>query len=107
MMDKAYIFLLMVLALTYTGCEADVSPTPVLPDSTVVRVLSDFHLLNARAELFHDVPPAFRDSIFLYHNVDSAAFRETMTFYVQHPEDYLKLYRKVLDHLNAEMVGRH
>lgn len=95
-------FLLMFIAIGLSACSSLISDVPPVADSTMVNVLVELHLANARTELQSDLVPALRDSILADNGLDTLRFRTALDYYVEHPEDYLKIYSSVLDQLSAE-----
>ncbi|MFT5145092.1 MAG: hypothetical protein ACI80V_003576 [Rhodothermales bacterium] len=90
------VLILVILA----GCQQNETREIVVSDSLLIEVLADLHLVDARNRL-PDQPANLRDSVFVYHKVDSAAFREAMDGFIQYPEELTNLYNSVLDRLNA------
>jgi uncharacterized protein DUF4296 len=90
----------MLMASAFAGCAEPVERDPVLDDSTLVTVLADLHLADARARL-PDSEPGLRDSVLAFHGVDSVALRTTLEGLIENPDDLVALYSRVLDRLNA------
>ena len=94
--------LALALAGSLAGCAGEPAPQQVLPDSTMIRVISDLHLATARYELDDGAAPGLRDSVLAMHGLDSTAFEEAMAWYRAHPSEYAAVYGAVIDRLNAE-----
>lgn len=94
-----------------------------LPDSTLIDVLADLHLVGAeryftmrddRARTATEAAPddsshrmirrlttdAPIDSLLDAHDVDRAAYDSAIEWYIDHPEEFVSLYNRVLDRLN-------
>lgn len=84
------------------GCSALTSETPPLSDSTMVEVLIELHLAQARQKLHGDLTPARRDSILAAYDLDQEAFDAAMTYYAEHPAELAEIYRRALDRLGEE-----
>lgn len=84
-----------------SGCSLVTSEEPPLADSTFARVLVDLHLTAVRADQFTRLPPAARDSVFAFHDVEPKSFDATLRYYSRHPEDFGALYDTVIDTLNS------
>lgn len=101
--------ILTVLTLTASclvspGC----SPSPseeaslLVPDSVMAEIFIEFHLMEARSDLFPEDVIHFRDSIFRQYNVDTLAYEQTMQYYSDHPDIYMEVYTNALDKLSDE-----
>ena len=89
-----------LLAVLLTGCVETPERVAVIPDSTLVVVLADLHLADARARLPNQAM-GLRDTVLAFHGLDEAIFQEAMDSFEAHPEDLTNLYNTVLDRLNA------
>lgn len=89
--------LVLVLA---AGCAPDGSK-PVA-DSTMVEVLIELHLLNARLEIEDRPLVGSRDSILQRYGLDSASYAAAMRYYADRPQEYAELYGRVVDEMAAE-----
>lgn len=92
----------VIALLLAPACTVTSSEEPPVADSAFAEVLVDLHLLEARAELDHDLPPSLRDSVLARHGLTAARFEAAIDFYVDHPQAYTDLYSDVLNRLNAE-----
>ncbi|MEX0747176.1 MAG: DUF4296 domain-containing protein [Rhodothermales bacterium] len=79
--------------------------TPPVADSTMVDLLIEFHLVNARYEVSENQPLHLRDSILARYGVDSATFVRAASFYADNPDRYDQVYSRVLDRLNVERLS--
>ena len=97
-------YALLAGLLTLPACSAFISEEPPVSDSTMVEVLIELHLTNARLELQYDLPPAIRDSILFKYGLDAQRFAAIMAYYADHPEAYSALYTTMLDRISAERL---
>ncbi len=96
--------ILLAGLLTLSACSAITSEDPPIADSTMVEVLIELHLADARLDLQYDALPAVRDSILLKHGLDEPRFRAILDYYADHPEAYSALYTTVLDRISDERL---
>ncbi len=89
-----------VLAVLLAGCVQTPERVMVIPDSTLIVVLADLHLADARARL-PEQAVGLRDTVLAFHGLDEALFQKAMDSFDAHPEDLTNLYNTVLDKLNA------
>ncbi len=91
---------ILLLVSAAAGCASQVERQGVLSDSTLVTVLAELYLADARARL-----PGFeagvRDSVLTHYGVDSLDFQTTMDSFLDRPDDLVALYSRVMDKLNA------
>lgn len=96
--------LLTIVLIAAVGCIGEGRSRAPIPDSTMVEVLVELHLLEARMEV---APPDSaltgpgRDEIFRSHGVDSTRFARTVDYYAERLEAYGRLYDRVTDRLQA------
>jgi hypothetical protein len=102
-MTHRFIGTLLGLFVLLCGCETRSERSLVVSDSTLVEVLADLHLADARSRL-PGMPAGLRDSVLISHGMDSVSFRQAMTPFEDHPEDLVNLYNSVLDRLNAARI---
>ncbi len=95
---------LVIGLLTLSACSAFTSDEPPISDSTMVEVLIELHLVNARLELQYDRQPAVRDSILFKYGLDAQRFQDVMAYYADHPEAYSAIYTTMLDRISAERI---
>ncbi|MFT4605199.1 MAG: hypothetical protein ACI9W4_001938 [Rhodothermales bacterium] len=89
-----------VLAVLLAGCVEVTERVIVIPDSTLIVVLADLHLADARARL-PDQAIGLRDSVLVFHGLNETVFQEAIDSFGAHPEELTKMYKPVLDQLNA------
>lgn len=94
--------LVVGVLLVVGGCSAFSSDDPPLPDTTVVALLADLRLAQSRAEVDASVPPHLNDSVFAAHGVSEQDYSAMMTYYAEHPDEYVDIYNAVLDRLNED-----
>ncbi len=95
---------LVIGLLALSACSAFTSDEPPISDSTMVEVLIELHLVNARLELRYDRQPAVRDSILFKYGLDAQRFQDVMAYYADHPEAYSAIYTTMLDRISAERI---
>ena len=95
---------LLPALLILPGCSAITSEEPPIADSTMVEVLIELHLADARLDLQYEVVPAVRDSILFKHGLDEQRFLAILDYYADHPEEYSALYTTVLDRISDERL---
>ena len=95
------LLLFPVLIASCTGQAPTEAITPI-PDSTMIQLLIELHLAEARAQTLQTDTASLRDSIFLFYDIEPDAFEAAMEYYTQHPENYLKIYSEALDKLSDE-----
>lgn len=90
-------------AASLVGCGSE-TDTNTIADSTMVDLLVELHLANAGIELTDRPLPVPRDSILRSYGIDSAAYSEAISYYARHPDEYSRIYGRVLDRLSAERL---
>ena len=93
--------LALCISIISAGCGRD-SKRQTVSDSSMVELLVELHLANARVEITDRPLPITRDSILEAYGVDSAGYARTLEYYAQHPDLYSRIYGEVLDRLSAE-----
>lgn len=91
----------LLSGLLVSGCSSFSPEEPPIPDSTFVRVLTEFHLASARAQTDQDSLPGVRDSILARYGVDETHLQAAIDYYSERPAAYESLYDAVLDSLSA------
>ncbi len=99
-----FYYILFVGLLTLSACSAITSEEPPIADSTMVEVLIELHLADARLELQYNLVPVVRDSILFKYGLDEQRFRAILDYYADHPEEYAALYTTVLDRISDERL---
>ena len=112
--------ILSFLLFLFVGCGSPFTDAPPVADSTFVSALAELHLAEARLSaqrtegegrppyestpdtITVPLPPAVRDSILARHSMSYRQLRSALDYYVRHPEQYTKLYERVVDTLSAE-----
>ncbi|MBX2819466.1 MAG: DUF4296 domain-containing protein [Rhodothermaceae bacterium] len=99
------LFPLTLALIISAGC----SPSPsdeetmgLVPDSIMAEIFIEFHLMEARSDLFQEDVILFRDSVFRHYDVDTSAYEKTMQYYSDNPEVYMEVYSGALDRLSDE-----
>lgn len=94
------------MSLVLPACSSFSSDAPPVSDSTLVRVLVELQLVQAREELLpNSVPAGLRDSILTRYGLDETRFDEVRQYYIEHPDEYVEIYNRVLDQLSSEGGG--
>lgn len=96
-----------ILLLLLASCEnPDPKPKNMLSDEDMVKVLSELHLVEARADMLSIPQDSLRpllekryDEIFAELDIDTAAFNATFAYYEHNPAQMDSLYQKVVDNL--------
>jgi len=89
------------------GCSRGVDDVPPVADSTMVDVLADLHLSEARNQRYGDLPPAIRDTVLVLYGLDSTRYAAAMRYYAEHPDAYVELYTAVMNKLNeADLIDQ-
>ena len=91
--------------LALSACTALPTEAPPVADSTMVEVLLEMHLAQARAERYSDVSSELLHGILARHGLGKEQFDQAMRYYADHPQQYVGLYDDVLDRLHAERGG--
>jgi hypothetical protein len=100
------LILAVVLLSPTAACTLLEDEQPPLDEDTLVVVIADLHLLEARADLEGEtLPPSARDSLFAYHGISAQAYEETVAYYAERPRAYNALYRRVVDRLREDEMG--
>ncbi len=84
-----------------SGCSSFSSSSPPLPDSTFSRLMTEMHLLSARASREPGLPAGIQDSVLQRYDVDPKAFDAALRYYSRRPARLDALYDGVVDTLNA------
>lgn len=94
------IALICLIVPAIAGCGSDRSK-PVA-DSTMVDVLVEMHILNARIQITDRPVVGALDSIYYRYGIDSTAFTRAMAYYAEYPDEYAEVYSRVVDELASE-----
>lgn len=91
-----------LLSISLLACSSFAPDEPPLSDSTMVEVLTELHLAEARARTYGDTLfTALRDSVLLRYDVSTPRFEEALQYYSEHPSAYLAIHRAVEDSLET------
>ena len=99
---------LILFALLLTSCigcaqQSSTTESGLVPDSIMAEIFIEFHLLEARTDLFNSEDVILlRDSIMQYHGIDTVSYERTMEYYANNPELYMEVYSSALDQLSDE-----
>ncbi|MEM1054859.1 MAG: DUF4296 domain-containing protein [Bacteroidota bacterium] len=96
---------LLVAALTASACgDAPEADGVVLADSSLVSILADLHLADARAETTGEPTDSLQRAVLLANGLDSTAFAERLADATRTTADATALYQAVTDQLQATAV---
>ncbi|MFK7845861.1 MAG: DUF4296 domain-containing protein [Rhodothermales bacterium] len=95
-------FLLICFLLSACSNQDTSDVLPPLSDSTMVQVLIELHLAEARADFFQEDQIGYQDSILAHYGISQQDFENNMSFYKENPDIYHKIYSTVLDELSDE-----
>jgi hypothetical protein len=90
----------LVAASLLCGCRGETLPAFVPSDSTMVGLILDLHVAEARSELEGSEIGPVRDSLFEAWGVDSVTYDRVLRSYSDDPDAYVHIYDRVLDSLN-------
>ena len=76
--------------------------TAPIADSTMVQLIIELHLAEARAQVSQSDQTASRDSIFFHYGVEKDDFEAAMDYYAGNPDAYVRIYSEALDKLSDE-----
>jgi hypothetical protein len=95
-------FYILILLLACLSC-SDSRPSNRLPEDQMAEILADIHLDEGKISALNIV--SADTSVILYnqleratlkkHGVDSTVFAKSFSSYVQEPQDFIDLYKKV------------
>ncbi len=86
--------------------QEDKVPDELLPAEKMSEIIEDFHLLEGKIEMLR-VPPDsarkvyshFAPMVYERHEVDSVLYKESLIFYMDHPNLMMEIYEAVVDSL--------
>lgn len=79
--------------------------SPPVSDATMVAVLGEMHLLQAREELTEINTREAQDSLLAAHGLDSTAWADAIAWYTSHPEIFVGIYGRVVDTLQMQQMS--
>jgi hypothetical protein len=89
----------LATTLAASGCSG---VAPPVHEETLIAVIVDLHLLEARRELVADAHPALRDSVLGAHGVTHEELQDAIRYFTDRPDEYVSIYNRVIDSLTAE-----
>lgn len=101
---RAYLAVVAVLALAACGGDGPETDAGVVADTSLVPILVDLHLADARAETTGEPSDSLRSVALTVHGLDSTAFAARLLDATRVPEDASALYQAVTDRLQATAV---
>lgn len=99
---------LIFFTLILIGCKPSV-PDGVLSPKEMEDVLYDYHLADAMAQ-DEDTDQGYKERMYRAgvlkkHDVTQAVFDSSMVYYLRHTEELQKIYERLSDRLNDEIVA--
>ena len=99
---------LIFFTLILIGCKPSV-PDGVLSPKEMEDVLYDYHLADAMAQ-DEDADQGYKERMYRAgvlkkHDVTQAVFDSSMVYYLRHTEELQKIYERLSDRLNDEVVA--
>ena len=92
----------MIAAISLVSLPACSDLGRPIDEQTLVSVIVDLHILEARRELVADTHETLRDSILAAHGMTSDDLYEAIRYYTDRPDEYVSIYNRVIDSLSAE-----
>ncbi len=110
MLKYLILITLLVVLILAPGCER--KEKGIISDEKLVRVLVDFHKVNALTLLqpfiktFHSLDSVnLYEPIFRKHGITQEQFEKTMRYYTFYPLEFEKIYDKVISKLTHEQTA--
>lgn len=94
---------LLGLLVLVAGCTGLTDEEPPVADSTMVDVLIELHLRDARLKEYGDLPAGLQDSLYRRYGVTREEYEAALDYYAFHPEAYTALYDSITGHLRQEI----
>lgn len=95
-----------VLLLQSCSRKEESVPKEIISPDSMVAIMVDVHLAEAAGNV-NRINDTHRFSagelyplIFKTHHIDSATFRKSFDYYLEHPKQFNKIYEKVLNELS-------
>ena len=101
-MKNSCLLVLLPLLTLLVGCR----PEGVIPSGDMVAILSDFYLADAYIESNPDIEGVWQnyriyEPIVEKHGYDKAAFNESLSWYLHHPDKLQKIFKRTEAALKA------
>lgn len=100
-LNRALLFSSMILLPACSG-QTPTESAPAVADSTMIELIIELHLAEARSQVTETDLAAARDSIFLYYGIEHDAYAAAMDYYSRNPDEFVKIYAEALDRLSDE-----
>ena len=101
-------FFLLINVIVALGCESTILRQDILPSETMVELLVDIHILEARVDKLrltkdsaHAVYNTLELEIFEKNKVDKKEYEKSYQYYLSDPKTLDKIYAIVVDSLNV------
>jgi hypothetical protein len=95
-----------LLATLWYSCREETIPQDILTPEAMNELLLEFHLLEAKIEQLNldldssrQVYAHFEPQVLAKYGVDSATYKESLEFYLNHPALFHDVYEVVVDSL--------
>ncbi len=103
-----YVFFLCVSVFLWS-CDKNSTPANLLPESDMVKVLYDIHLIEAKISKLNlgstdsskMVFDTWETQLFAQYKIDSAVYKQSYRYYASHPEQLNGIYKEVIKKLEA------
>ncbi|GAB4247473.1 MAG: hypothetical protein Tsb0034_26690 [Ekhidna sp.] len=108
MLVLKYLFLTALVILF--GCKQSDQPEDLIEKEKMVLLLKEIHLLEAKIEHIEIIPQDSAKAVFHHyekmlfeeHGVTQDQYERSFTYYVEHPDQFEKIYTSVVDSLLQE-----
>jgi len=96
---KSAVIVFMLDFVVLTGCGANGSASPGIPDSLLVDVLVDVYSATARARLDGTNPDSARVEALAHFGLDTVSLNRTLHYFAENPDSAATVYQRALDSL--------
>ena len=104
-MKRWGIFILSFLLLSCQNIKENKKPKNLIPQDTMVMVLTDLALFNSarnyNRRILEETGIHPEDYLFTKYNIDSTQFRLSTEYYAKNYDDYQQIYKKVKGNLEG------
>ncbi len=104
---KTILFFLVLMILM--ACNTNKAPDNIIERNKMVNVLADMHLADAVLARVNNQDTMLMMAsskyyfIFKKYQIDSAKFTNSLKYYNNAPDEFIKMYAEVIDILNAKI----
>lgn len=104
-MNKAFVVIILIIAGIVAGCSS--TPNGIYSDGDMEDILYDYYKAKAMGEnLPSDQQYKARlyvESVFRKYGTTEAEFDSSLVWYTSHPDDFIKIYKKLDERLSDEL----